>query len=297
MPKVSIIIATYKRPKYLEETLKSVLSQTFNDFEVIVIDDGTPGTENEQICLHFSNVTYKKINNTGGPITPRNEGIKIAKGKYIAFLDDDDLWMPEKLERQVNILDSNPDFGLVHCFCKVIDQNGDETGEIIGRLHEPMRKHGYVFDDMVGNFTIMMVTPLIRRSIIDEVGGFNANMMAAGEDAEFFIRLAFFTKFYFVDEPLALYRIHGENISQLNLGYAHMTLALFNVIASLRKRNLLSKQRFNKLRKRLLLKYAEHIYNRESAKIVFYNSFKIHPLFWMMPKVIIPLIKKTAKCN
>lgn len=229
-PLVSVILPTYKRTEYLKLTLQSVLKQTFQDFEVIVIDDGTPNDDNLFLCQTFEKVRYIKIENSGGPARPRNIGIKEAKGMYIAFVDDDDLWLPTKLEKQVAILENNPEFGLVHSCCEVIDENGIKTNEIIGRPGSPDIKHGDVSLKMMGNWTLMMPTPMVRKEVIDKIGFFNEIMPAAGEDVEYWTRSSFFTRFYYIDEPLALYRRHSTNISSNAVKYLQLPLYLKNVI-------------------------------------------------------------------
>lgn len=229
-PLVSVILPTYKRTEYLKLTLQSILKQTFQDFEVIVIDDGTPNDDNLFLCQTFEKVRYIKIENSGGPARPRNIGIKEAKGMYIAFVDDDDLWLPTKLEKQVAILENNPEFGLVHSCCEVIDENGIKTNEIIGRPGSPDIKHGDVSLKMMGNWTLMMPTPMVRKEVIDKIGFFNEIMPAAGEDVEYWTRSSFFTRFYYIDEPLALYRRHSTNISSNAVKYLQLPLYLKNVI-------------------------------------------------------------------
>ena len=132
-PLVSIIIPTYNRTEYLKYTLESVINQTYPATEIIVVDDGSPNTKTQTLCQHYKNVAYYKIENSGGPATPRNFGFKQSKGQYIAFLDDDDLWLPDKLSKQVKILEENPDFGIAHSYCDVIDKEGKPTGVSIGR--------------------------------------------------------------------------------------------------------------------------------------------------------------------
>lgn len=276
---VSVIITTYNRPRYLEITLKSVMEQNYKNIEVIVIDDGSLGDENRQICDHWPAVKYYKIKNTGSPIVPRNTGFSLSKGTYVAFLDDDDVWLSEKISRQVEILNHNPEYGLVHGFCKVIDRNGNETGEIIGRIRDPERKHGYVFDRMVGNFTVMMPTPLIRREFVERIGGFNEAIPAAGEDMEFFCHLSFYTKFYYVNEPLALYRIHGGNISENNKHYTNLPLVLFMLIEKLRQDEGLSKSRFRDIRNRLVMRQIELISDVMSLFRALRNCYKMNPFF------------------
>lgn len=227
---VSVIIPTYNRETFLKQTIQSVLSQTYQTIEVIIIDDGTPNTNNEVLCKKFDKVKYIKIENSGGPAKPRNVGIREAKGKYIAFVDDDDLWLPTKLEKQVAILENNPDFGLVHSCCEVIDENGMKKNEIIGRPGYLKVKHGDVSMRMMGNWTLMMPTPMVRKEIVDAVGFFNEQIPPALEDVEFWTRCSFETKFYYMDEPLAQYRNHSSNISGDVLKYLELPFYLKNVI-------------------------------------------------------------------
>jgi teichuronic acid biosynthesis glycosyltransferase TuaG len=229
-PLVSIIIPTYNRTDYLDLTIQSVLSQTYHNIEIIVVDDGTPNNNNEVLCKKTNKVKYIKIENSGGPAKPRNVGIREAKGKYIAFVDDDDLWLPTKLEKQVIVLENNPDFGLVHGCCEVIDENGIKKNEIIGRPGSFDVKHGDVSMRMMGNWTLMMPSPLIRKEVLETVGFFNEQMPSAGEDTEFWTRCSFATQFYYIDEPLAQYRVHSSNISGQKAKYLVLPLFLKEVL-------------------------------------------------------------------
>ena len=234
---VSIIIPTYNRTQYLKLTLDSIKNQNFKDYEVIVIDDGTPGDDNLLLCEKYEKVAYVKIPNSGGPSKPRNIGISKALGKYIAFVDDDDIWLPNKLEKQVQILEQNPEFGLVHGCCEVINNEGILQGKIVGRPGKPDVKHGDVKMRMIGNWTVMMPTSFVRKEVVDKVGYFNEEMPAAGEDVEFWTRCSFETKFYYFDEPLVLYRIHSSNISKENKAYINLPLFLKKVIKNKKNNN------------------------------------------------------------
>lgn len=228
-PLVSVIIPTYQRANYLVLTLESVAKQTFKNIEIIVIDDGSEGTINQEICASFKQVTYKKIDNSGGPARPRNEGIKLAKGSFIAFVDDDDIWLPNKIQKQIDILEQNPEFGLVHGPCQVIDELGELKEKIIGRPGTPEVKHGDVKLRMMGNWTLMMPTPLLRRGVIDQVGFFNEEIPPALEDVEFWVRCSFITSFYYYDKPLVQYRKHTSNISTDRSKYIQLPLYLNRV--------------------------------------------------------------------
>lgn len=225
-PKVSVVIPTYERSNFLRLTLESIAAQTFKNFEVIVVDDGSPNDEAEKTCAEFSFCKYLKIENSGGPARPRNRGIDMAKGKYIAFVDDDDLWMPEKLAKQVEILDNHLDYGLVHGYCECIDEHGNPIGKFVGKPGTPDVKHGDCFFKMIGNWTVMMPTPLIRVEIVKESKGFNEHVAPAIEDVEFFTRLSLLTKFWFIDEPLVWYRTHQGNISGNKENYRDLPIVL-----------------------------------------------------------------------
>jgi glycosyltransferase involved in cell wall biosynthesis len=241
-PLVSVIVPTYKRTDFLKLTLQSILNQTFQDFEVLVIDDGTPNEENFLLCQTMNKVRYIKIKNSGGPAKPRNIGITEAKGKYLAFVDDDDLWLYNKLEKQVAVLEDNPDFGLVHCCCRIIDKYGIKKDEIIGRPGRLDVKHGDVAMRMMGNWTIMMPTPLVRKKIIEIGGYFNENISGTFADVEFWTKLSFYTKFYYIDEPLVNYRAHDQNMS--NNKYADIQLPI--CLKEILKGQLFSKRITNK---------------------------------------------------
>lgn len=277
-PLVSVIIPTYNRTDYLNLTIQSILSQTYQNIEIIVIDDGTPNSNNEVLCKKLDNVKYIKIENSGGPAKPRNIGIHEAKGKYIAFVDDDDLWLPTKLEKQVAVLENNLDFGLVHSCCEVIDENGIKKNEIIGRPGSLDVKHGDVSLRMMGNWTLMMPTPLIRKEVVDAVGFFNENMPSAGEDAEFWARCSFATQFYYVDEPLAQYRTHSGNLSRHELKYLELPYYLKNVIEQQLSSNRISNSQYRFLLNNLC------VMQIITAKTNIFKTFKnlyLLDKFWM----------------
>lgn len=286
MPKVSIIIPTFKRTGYLEKTLRSIEAQTFDDFEVIVIDDGTPTDDNFLLCQKFEKVTYIKIPNSGGPAKPRNEGIRIAKGDFFAFVDDDDIWLPEKLETQIAILEKNTEFGLVHGCCEVIDENGTPQGRIVGRPGTPEVKHGDVSMRMMGNWTVMMPTSFVRKEVVDTVGFFNEKMPAAGEDMEFWVRCSFETKFYYVDKPLVYYRVHTNNISAANLNYIKLPSYLKEVLHDKLNSNKINKKEYKILLNSLIksqikmfglsfFKNSKYLFNLNMFWFIDFSNFKL----------------------
>ena len=293
MPLVSVIIPTYNRADLLRLTLDSVVAQTFLDYEIIVVDDGSFDDSNEVLCTKYNEVQYIKIKNSGGPSKPRNIGIEMAKGKYIAFLDDDDLWLPRKLEKQVSVLNNNPEFGLVHTPCNLINIQGDLTGVVIGRPGKPDVKHGDVKMRMMGNWTLMMPTVLIRREVLNKVGVFNTQMPQAGEDAEFWTRCSFYTKFYYIDEPLALYRKHQSNSKVLKAKYIELPLYLKKVLDTIFNKELINKEQYLTLRNMVVRKQIKELPLGIGKTI--WLLFKLNP-FWFLKfgniKLFIKMLKR-----
>lgn len=278
-PLVTIIIPTYNRVDYLKLTLESILNQTFKDFEIIVVDDGTADNLNEQLCTQFDNVKYIKIENSGGPAKPRNVGIRKAKGKYLAFVDDDDIWFPNKLFAQVNILENNPDFGLVHGCCEVIDEKGVLQNRIIGRPGTPDVKHGDVKMKMMGNWMVIMPTSFMKKEIIDKVGFFNEDMPAAGEDAEFWARCSFEANFYYFDVPLVQYRVHSGNISGSSAKYIQLPLYLKRVLLEVYNNGQISKENYDLLLYRLCQMQLKMV-KQQFFKTILY-LFQINPIWFV----------------
>lgn len=246
-PLVSVIIPTYNRPKYLKETLESVVKQTYPNIEIIVIDDGSPNIDALEVCENFNSATYIKIENSGGPAKPRNIGIKNSNGKYIAILDDDDLWIKTKLEQQIKILENHVDFDLTHSYCQVIDEKGCVTNSFVGKPNTPDVKHGDVSMRMIGNWTLMTSSVLFKKTMIEKVGFFNEIMPPAGEDLEYWVRCSFATKFYYIDKPLVSYRKHFNNISSNQKEYLKLPLYLKIVLKNLVAQNQLSIEKYKLL--------------------------------------------------
>jgi glycosyltransferase involved in cell wall biosynthesis len=279
MALISVIITTYNRPEMLRFSIESVLSQTCRDFEIIVVDDGTPGNANKELCKEFSNIKYIKIENSGGPSIPRNVGISQSNGKYIAILDDDDLWLDQKLEKQVAILEANPGFGLVHTPCKVIDKTGAETSNIIGKPIDKQLKHGDVSLRMIGKFTLMTSSVMIRKDVVDIVGTFNEHMPQAGEDTHFWTRCSFNTKFYYLNEPLVLYRKHDGISNKLKNKYFELPYYLNQVLKDAYLDGKLTKSQYSQLRNNII---GRQLKEMPTGKIkTFKRLFKLYP-FWFL---------------
>jgi len=219
-PFVSVIIPTYRRSAFLAQTLKSVFDQTFRDFEVIVVEDGSHDAE-AVIAPYNGRLTYLWQPNRGVSAA-RNHGARHAKGRWYAFVDDDDLWMPEKLARQFEAAKASPEFGMFHT-----DHFVMEGDELRTPLRNPPRDRiptGWILNDLFLIDFIVMSSVIIRREEFQQARGFSETTWYAA-DHEFWLRLARICRIGYVPEPLTVYRNHSKSLSsELNwhIHYAAM---------------------------------------------------------------------------
>ena len=211
-PAVSVIMPTYNRADYLKKAVQSILDQTFNNFELVIINNYSTDDTLEVINA-FNDSRIKVINfKNGGVIAKsRNQGIMQSVGKYIAFLDDDDLWCPDKLELQIKYMDEHPDFDLVYSNALIIDEHGNKNGLL---KDSKDAKTGHVFLDLLYENFIPVLTVLMKREIFESIGPLTEDTSMIGrEDYECWLRVSLKYNFGYVDKPLALYRIHSEGVS------------------------------------------------------------------------------------
>jgi glycosyltransferase involved in cell wall biosynthesis len=212
---VSVIIPTYSREAYLEEAILSVAQQTYANIEIIVVDDGSKLNYAESICNKYTNCSYHYKDN-GGLSSARNYGIGLAKGDYIAFLDDDDFWDISKIEKQVKVLLENPSVDCVHSSAVVVNEEGKPTDAQIGATQNKVHKRsGYVFWNALGTWVVKSPTPLIRKKVFQSDLLFDESIKV-GEDVDFYQRMFYRHKVYYINEPLAFYREYN-NLKRLSL--------------------------------------------------------------------------------
>ena len=217
--KVSIIVPTYNRAHFIAEAINSVLNQTFRDFEMIVVDNySSDNTESVVKSYNDERIRYFKNRNNGLISINRNYGIKKSRGAYIAFLDDDDLWLPEKLAKQVDILDSNNELGLVYSDSYIIDRDGHEREQTYFYSRKPLG--GNVFDELLQNSPIPLLTVMVRREVLDKVGEFNPRYKIA-QDYDLWLRIVEYYPVDFMEQPLAKFRVHSESSYQRNIVVAY----------------------------------------------------------------------------
>jgi glycosyltransferase involved in cell wall biosynthesis len=210
MPEVSVIIPTYNRHDMISSTIASVLKQTFTDLEIIIVNDSEDDKSLLNVINQFDDnrIHYLKNQRKKGANGARNTGYKNAKGKYIAFLDDDDRWHVDKIQKQIQKFnESSDDVGIVYSGYEIVCPSSPEFFQNIFP-----KKRGKVQDDIIqGNF-IGSPTPLIKKDVFPDGLPYDENLESA-QDWELWIRLSGNTDVDYVDEILAEYVIHGDQIS------------------------------------------------------------------------------------
>jgi glycosyltransferase involved in cell wall biosynthesis len=215
-PRVSIVIAAFNAEPFIDSTIASALGQTFRDFEILVVDDGSHDGTAAVVRRRVAMDTRVRllVQPNSGPSAARNRGVADARGELIAFLDHDDLWHPDKLALQVSICDARPEVGVVSCYSAVIDRSyrclgwrlgGDADGDV----YEDMLEW-----DMISGGSVA----LIRRGLFQAVGGFDETLRFR-EDWDLWIRLARRTPFATVRRTLVGYTRSDGGDSR---HYAHM---------------------------------------------------------------------------
>lgn len=209
---ITVIITTYKRePFMLKRAIESVIAQTYSNWELIIVDDSPEDYEfrdkvRDMVMSFKGRIKYVRHEKNSGVSVARNTGIKFAQGEYLAFLDDDDEWLPEKLERQIEKF-NNPEIGLVYCRNYYVDDATGKTHEVKKVCHE-----GKVFDALLReNFIGSPSFVILRKEYLRNVGGFVKDASPC-EDWDMWIRFAEHYRISCVDAPLVKYHDnHGEH--------------------------------------------------------------------------------------
>jgi len=211
--KVSVVIPLYNGEKFISDTLKSVLGQTFKNREIIVVDDGSTDRSSEVVMKFNTSVKLHSCIN-GGVAKARNFGISLASGKYIALLDHDDLWEPSKLEKQIRILDENPEIGMVVTDIIHVDTQGNPIGKYAFGYNER--------DEFYRLFVRSCVpTPssaMIRKSVLENIGCFDERFGQAGmDDHELWARIGSSYPIAVVKEGLTYHRKSRAKPSRIGI--------------------------------------------------------------------------------
>jgi len=283
-PLVSIIIPCYNGEKFIGEAIKSVLNQTYQNWELIIVDDGSKDKSKEiikQYCATDDRIKYIQHKKNKGIPFARNTGIKISNGEYIAFLDQDDLWLAEKLKEQVGIFkeDKKQKIGLI--FSNLLFM---KDGKINIRSwpskRVPKNLEIMSFEEItrilfMNNF-IPIVTVLIRKQCFDNLGFLDEKLIGGADDYEFFMRLANNYRLKYIDYPLAIRRLHKDNFSKMERFFKDEIFILEKTIKRQPQLQELKKIKLAKLYYRLGRDYQiqENFYKAEKQ---FSKAIKFNP--------------------
>lgn len=255
VPKVSVVLATYNRRHLLPDTVLSVLNQTFKDFEFIIIDDGSTD-DTKSLIEGYQDPRIRFIyTQNQGRSKARNYALSLVKGEYIAFIDSDDLFLPTKLQKQVEFLDSNPDFGMIYTACDVID----DVGKKIPVVYEA-NVSGDIYYDVAFYLpvTVCLPTVIVRKSVLDKAGHFDETMVRF-EDTDIWRRVSKITKIKAFPEILTTIRTHSDNqMEDPDILFTRMDYWIQKV---LREDTQFDRKRQNDLAARAWFHYAYAVYH------------------------------------
>jgi teichuronic acid biosynthesis glycosyltransferase TuaG len=218
-PKVSIIVTTYNRENLLEKTLESILAQSYHDFELIVVDNYSQ-YDFFSFINKFSDKRIKAYRNENGGIIAinRNFGINLAAGEFIAMCDDDDIWEPDKLKKQVDLFLSKP--SIVMCCTNVSIIGVSNRKNILKRLITYFKNCILSFNIIPARYLLVFLpfitnsSALFKKKILDKTGILDeSSSLCAYEDFEFWFRMSNFGDIYFINEKLVQYRVHQQQFS------------------------------------------------------------------------------------
>jgi glycosyltransferase involved in cell wall biosynthesis len=270
MPEVSVIIPTHNRRALLERALASVRAQSWQDLEIIVVDDASAdGTAEAMGRLNDARLRYLRHAAPRGEAAATNTGIAQAAGTYVAFLHDDDAWLPAKLERQVELFRrGDAKLGAIYCgFLSVAAQTGKELRAVL-----PVKRGDLSSELARQNWIGVPSTVMVRRECFEQVGVFDEGIVA-GADYDMWIRLSRCYRFDYVPEALVLYSVHENRLS------ANYAAILRGKEAQLRKHHALfaaDRQSYSQL---LLSLGVLHCYNRDvrAGRRAFLRAIKSAP--------------------
>lgn len=208
MAVISVITPTYNRARFLPAAVASVLSQTFGDFELIIVDDGSEDNTPDVLKPFFADRRVRYVyQENQGQSHARNLALKQATGDFIAFLDSDDVWARDKLEKQLAVFRANSEVDIVHGDEAIINEQGSVVS-----LQNMRRYSGRITRYLLADNSVSITTALVRRRCFDEMGGFDTSVGVA-DDYELWLR--FSARYCYQYEPgiVASYRVMADQIS------------------------------------------------------------------------------------
>jgi glycosyltransferase involved in cell wall biosynthesis len=274
MPSISVIIPTYNRSITIGKTIESVLCQTYNDYEIIVIDDGSTDNTYESLKPYHHKIHYEYKEN-GGISSARNRGIGIATSEYIALVDSDDFWKPEKLERQMKCFRNHSEYGLVatRCITNVVDSHF-KTIEM-SKIRRS-GKSGWIYKDLFYKNFIRTSSVIIKKECFRKVGGFDESLPRC-EEIDMWLRISKQYPVGFINDILTVYTRRPKQIRHDNIEGRKI---LVRVLEKNYDPSLIPEASYNKRIARIYAHIAENSLkkgNREDGKKFLQKALSLYP--------------------
>lgn len=269
-PLVSVIIPTYNSEKYIIETITSAYNQTYPNLEIIIIDDGSTDNTEKILSPYIDRLLYCKITHSGLPAVARNYGIELAKGDFLAFLDSDDIWLPDKISKQMYIFLCNKEIGLVSTnairFPDKTDLNNFENYQN-PYFHSDYYTGKFEFQDLLYDNFIITSSVLMKKELLKITGVFSEEKkLRAIEDYHLWLRISLITNIYYLNEPFVRYRERNNSIRScdtLITHYQKMIWLLSNI------QQLIRENHYDKIKNKIKI----------IMKIRFQKIFFLHEIF------------------
>jgi glycosyltransferase involved in cell wall biosynthesis len=246
--KVTVIVTTFNRAHMVAETIDSILNQTFDDFELIVVDNCS-SDDTETVIKGYTDerITYFKHENGGVVAVNRNYGIGQARGEYIAFCDDDDLWLPRKLEKQMLEFEKDSQLGLVCTNAITFDETGD-LGEF---FKTRLADNDFTLASLIWANSVICSSVLVKKSVIDDVGLMDTSLnIFTAEDYELWLRVAQKYRIIYIDRPLMRYRTHPGGYKKSSVAAIERNRAVYRILLGKR---IIDRRLYQRLDRRALL--------------------------------------------
>lgn len=206
---ISIIIPAYNSAKFLPETIESILKQSYRSYEIIIVDDCSTDNTNEVLKPFGKNIRYIRSKKNSGAAITRNRGIELAQGEFIAFLDADDIWLPDKLEQNIECFEADKEVAFV--FSQHVNLRDEKSMAKLAKTNLPS---GNIFKKLYcrQNF-VLTSTVIVRKEVFDKVGLFDDKLPNC-QDWDLFLRIAFYFKSKAINKPLVQYRLIADSLSK-----------------------------------------------------------------------------------
>jgi glycosyltransferase involved in cell wall biosynthesis len=261
LPLVSVVIPAYNASLFIAETLNSVIKQTYPNIEIIVVNDGSSDNTDSVISAFSSEINYL-IQTNQGVSAARNKGLSIATGKYICFLDADDWFFPNNIEKKVDLLEKDISIALVHGIVDVTDSKLNSSGSQL------KGKSGFILNELLNYAPPAIPCPsnaVIRTSILKELNGFDENLSTSA-DYDLWLRIAKDNKVGFIDKLSIKYRQHDANM------FSNIALQIHDLEYIFNKHNKI--KNIKRLKKNFYYSIAGAYYHKRRILSFFYYYFK-----------------------